>query len=231
MLYTKNYNYKDADLTFSLRTYKDADRLHWCLDNLRRHYPRARVIVISDGDPLIKKSDLLIYKYKVEFFEGENLTGIENGGKLIQRMVELFAKDPTYYLFKIDTDTGIHRRFKWLPWGYGAFGQLQHDGYLCSLQGGFMGMSYEVVADIYKSGLCQSPDLVDYKSSYALSPFILDYCESRGKIGEDWIWGYIFAKLGVPLFGFNEVKSYWLDYIPNPDLEFAITHPCKDLKL
>ena len=33
----------------------------------------------------------------------------------IERMLELFFAKPTRYLFKIDPDTVIHRRFEYLP--------------------------------------------------------------------------------------------------------------------
>jgi hypothetical protein len=224
MLYIKNHSYTDADLCFSLRTYKDADRLFLCLDNLRKHYPRARVIVISDGDPDIKKTDLL--EYKVEFHHGEHLYYPGAGGKIIQRMIELFLfrnNCSQKFLMKIDTDTTIHRRFKWIPDGYGMCGTLQNDGWINSIQGGFIGLDFHVVADIYRSGLCAWPGLEDYALTYALSPFIQNYCKTR--LGEDWIFGYIAARLGIPLFGFEEVCCQWLDIPENHDTIYAVTHP------
>lgn len=229
MLYMKNENYTDADLTFSMKIYNDIELGKWCLGNVRRSYPNARVIVISDGDPNLKPSDLL--EYNVEFIPSVNLYSLESGGKMIQRMIETFMRSPTEYLLKIDTDTGVHRRFKWLPRGYGLFGQLQHDNYLCSIQGGFIGMHYDLARDIYLSGICESVLLKDCGSTYALSPFVNAHCVSRGKVCEDFMLGYIVSRLNAPIFGFDEVKCAWKDYFANEGEKYAITHPCKEMKL
>lgn len=229
MLYTKDYDYKDTDITFHFRTYKDLDQAKWTFANIRRNFPQSRIMIISDGDRDIYPEDFPLHR--VDFYPCENLTHIECGGKLIQRAVELFLKAPTKYFIKIDTDTGVHRRFNWLPKGRGMFGSLQSDGYINSIQGGFLGMDFTTVVDIYQSGICMSPLLEDYANTYALSPFVLSYCESRVKICEDFLYGYVAAKLGIPLFGFDEVKSNWKNYVENKNMRWAITHPCKDLIL
>lgn len=229
MLYIKDYDYRDADLTFCMRVYKDLDLAKWTFGNIRLAFPQSRVIIISDGDLDVYAEDFPLHR--VEFYPCENLTNIECGGKIIQRTVEFFLNAPTKYLIKIDTDTGVHRRFKWLPKGRGMFGSLQTDSYINSIQGGFLGMDFSTVVDIYQSGLCMSPMLEDYANTYALSPFVLSYCESRAKICEDFLYGYIATKLGIPMFGFDEVRSDWKNYIENKDLRWAVTHPCKNFTL
>lgn len=230
MLYLKNETYRDEDLTFSVKVYdKDLELGKWCLGNVRRLYPRSRIIIVVNGSYDIKPSDF--DGIRAEFYSGDDLYYLESGGKMLGRMIDLFLWQPTEYLFKIDTDTGFHRRFKWLPRGYGIFGQLQHDNYLCSIQGGFIGMHYDVARTIAMSGTCQHESLKDCGATYAKSPFVLDYCLRRGKISEDWLTGYVCAKLGIPIFGFEEVKSNWKEYIPNPELTYAVTHPTKDFHL
>lgn len=229
MLYRKHTDYKDEDLTFSMKVYEDLALGQWCLENIRRIYPYSRINVVSNGNYNITSKDF--EKYDVEFFPGADLYPLDCGGRMLGRMIDLYFNNPTEFLFKIDTDTGFHRRFNWLPRGYGLFGQLQHDNYLCSIQGGFIGMHHDVAYSIFMSGLCQQESLQDCAATYAKSPFVLDYCLKRGKISEDWLTGYVCAKLGIPIFGFEEVKSNWIDYVPNENLQYAVTHPCKNFHL
>jgi len=43
--------HSDSDLVFYLQMYHDIDLAKWCLDNIRRHYPDSRLMLVSDGDP------------------------------------------------------------------------------------------------------------------------------------------------------------------------------------
>ena len=45
------------------------------------------------------------------------------------------------------------------------------------------------------------------------------------------MFGSAATALGIPMFGFAEVASTWKTYVPNPHLQFAITHPCKGMSL
>src|SRR5947207_3437638 len=107
-------NYRDEDLTFFALTYHDYDATAECLADLRKHYPGSRVILRSDGDP-DSRFPTLAASNEVDFRGESRLFGIENGGAVIERMFTLFLESPTPYLFKIDPDTVIHRRFKYLP--------------------------------------------------------------------------------------------------------------------
>src|SRR5688500_18563009 len=94
-------NYCDEDLTFFALTYKNYDATADCLSDLRKHYPESRVILRSDGDP-DPRFPLLARRYNTEFRSESRLFRIENGGAVIERMLEIFLEKPTRYLLKID---------------------------------------------------------------------------------------------------------------------------------
>jgi hypothetical protein len=50
------------------------------------------------------------------------------------------------------------------------------------------------------------------------------------RVSTDWLTGYAATALNIPQFGFAEVHSTWGRYVPNADLRYAITHPCKDMR-
>lgn len=224
ILYKKNTAYTDADIAFSLRTYYNTGLTRQCLKSLRKSFPKARVMVISDGDNSTPSD---FKEFNVEFHCGNHLYYAGAGGRLIQRMLELFLRGDEETLVKIDPDTKVWRRFYWIPEGYGMWGTLQNDGYINSIQGGCTLISNGAANMIENSGLLLMDALKDYNTTYALSPFIKQYCDS-GKLGEDWIIGYVNAILGIPMYGFTEVKSLWDKPPLNVDLEFAVTHPHKE---
>src|ERR1041384_6639278 len=94
-------NYSDEDLTFFALVYKDYDAAAACLTDLRKHYPSSRVILRSDGDQ-DSRFRMLASSHQVDFHRESRLFGIENGGAVIERMLDLFLERPTRYLFKIE---------------------------------------------------------------------------------------------------------------------------------
>ncbi len=94
---SKTANYRDGDLTFFALVYKNYDAAVECLRDLRKHYPASNVILRSDGDP-DPRFPILAERNNVDFREELRLFGIENGGAVIERMLELFLEKPTPYL-------------------------------------------------------------------------------------------------------------------------------------
>ena len=222
--------YADADLTFFAHAYRDADALGWMLGHLRRHYPGARAVVCSDGDP-DPRLGAAARAAGAEFHPGDRLYPVAHGGRIVHRMLDLFFRRPSRYLFKVDPDTGVHRRFAWLPAHPGVFGSLQlMPGYL-SVQGGCCGFAYAAAERLYRSGGLLDPALADPPRSWARDPLVRAWAADTGRVSTDWLVGYAATALGVPLFGFPEVRSTWQTYVPNPDRRYAVTHPCKDLRL
>ena len=142
--------YGDDHLTFFALIYKNYDATAECLGDLRKHYSSSRVILRSDGDS-DPRFPPLAERHKVDFRAESRLFGIENGGAVIERMLVMFLEKPTRYLFKIDPDTVIHRRFKYLPVRSGLFGTLQLEHVTPSVQGGCMGFTRDAAEQILQS--------------------------------------------------------------------------------
>ena len=219
--------YCDDDLTFFALTYKDYEATVKCLRDLRKHYPVSRVILRSDGDP-DPRFPLLARSNKVEFHQESRLFGIENGGAIIERMLELFLERPTRYLFKIDPDTVIHRRFKYLPVRSGVFGTLQCETETPSIQGGCMGFTREAAQQILKSGLLRDRRLRDPARFVVDSPYffrMMDRANRCGLASFDWIVPWAAVELDIPLYAFDEVNSGWQRPPANPEGRYAVSHP------
>ena len=220
-------NYSDDDLTFFAMVYQNYDATAACLKDLRKQYPSSRVILRSDGDhdprfPLLASGD------KIDFHGELRLFGIENGGAVIERMLQLFLKRPTRYLFKIDPDTVIHRRFKYLPVRSGVFGTLQCEEESPAIQGGCMGFTRDAAEKILRSRLLQDSRLKEPADFIDDSPYFVrmtDRAKRCGLASFDWIVAWIACELGIPVFAFDEVNSGWQQPPPNPEGRYAVSHP------
>jgi len=219
----KDYNFDDEDITFVMHTYQDAKRADWALSNLRKHYPRSRVIVIVDGDP-DPLPDTFVEKYGVELQRTDRLMLLENGAAYLLNRMEQFLKKPTKYMIKIDTDTGFHRRFKYMP-KYDVFGCVLYLGTSGphTIRGGFYGFSGDAIKEIYESDVFSSPDL-DITEWYTRRKGDVKLLE------EDTTMLEACYLLGLEIGPFPEVRNTnW--YRPNRGLRYAVTHPCKEFKL
>ncbi|MGV3483655.1 MAG: hypothetical protein ACO1RT_04455 [Planctomycetaceae bacterium] len=223
-LFAKNLDYLDSDLTFLVHSFHDSVQLRAMLAECRLYYPQARVIVCSDGD---ENPDLtsIAQSVNAEFHRGENLYAQGNGGKVCHRMLELFLRRPTRYLFKVDPDTGFHRRFEYLPAASGMFGTLQSSPLLCSIQGGCCGITLDWAATMYTQKLFLDAGLLDAPATWATYEPLWRHMQRVRRVSSDWIFGYVATAIGCPQFGFPEVRSHWRSPVENRDLLYAITHP------
>lgn len=220
-------NYANDDLTFFSLVYKDYDASVNCLRDLRKQFPTSRVIFRSDGDPDPRFVGLA-ESNNVDFRGEPRLFGIENGGAVIERMFVLFLEKPTPYLFKIDPDTVIHRRFKYLPIRSGVFGTLQCEIESPSIQGGCMGFTHDSVEQILASGLLRDSSLKEPAKFINDSPYFVrmaERAEQCALASFDWIIAWAATKLGIPIYPFDEVNSGWKMAPPNPDGRYAVSHP------
>jgi hypothetical protein len=220
-------NYNDDDLTFFASVYHDCDAAAACLRDLRTHYPASRVILRSDGDP-DPRFRLLAGIDQVDLRRESRLFGIENGGAIIERMLMIFFERPTRYLFKIDPDTAIHRRFNYLPIRNGVFGTLQCRQDTPSVQGGCMGFTRGAAEQILKSDLLRDPRLKEPAKFIEDSRYFFrmtDRARRCGLASFDWIVGWVAGELGISLFAFDEVNSDWRRPPANPGELYAVTHP------
>ena len=219
-------NYHDEDLTFFALVYQDYDAAAECLRDLRKNYSASPVILRSDGDP-DPRLPILAKHYKADFHGEERLFGIENGGAIIERMLELFFAKPTPYLFKIDPDTVIHRRFRYLPVRSGLFGTPQCEPESPSIQGGCLGFTRDAAEQILQSKMLRDSRLREPEKFINESLHFLrmaDRANESGLASFDWILSWIAGELGIPLYRFDEVKSGWR-HPPNLDRCYAVSHP------
>jgi hypothetical protein len=220
-------NYCDEDLTFFLLTYKNYEATVECLRDLRKHYSASRVILRSDGDPDPRFPNLA-ERSKVDFRAESRLFGIENGGAVIERMLVIFLERPTRYLFKIDPDTVVHRRFKYLPVRSGLFGTLQLEHVTPSVQGGCMGFTRDAAEQILQSEMLRDRRLREPSKFINDSPYFVRMAHRAQRCGLasfDWMVPWVASELGIPLYSFDEVNSGWRQAPPNPDQRYAVSHP------
>ncbi len=220
-------NHTDSDLTFFALAYKDYGDLRPCVRDLRRSYPTARVVLRSDGDP-DPRFPLLARRYRADFLAESRLFGVENGGAVIERMLELSLERPTRYLFKIDPDTVIHRRFRHLPGRGGLFGTPQGDDATPAIQGGCMGFTRDAAEQILQSGMLRDRRLCEPANFVDESPYLVKMAGRAARCGLasfDWGLAWVAAELGIPLFAFDEVNSGWLEAPRTPRGRLAVTHP------
>jgi hypothetical protein len=221
--------YADADLTFYLQVYRDLTRAEWCLTQLRQHYPDARVIVVSDGDPDLKFA-ALVARFGVELHYGERLYPLPNGGRMLERIFALWGMR-TDYLFSIDPDTQICRRFRWLPdEPVALFGDCW------PIQGGCMGFTRQAGQRLFDSRILCDPLLTRPAESWAKLPDgrlvtdMLTAIDEDGLVRTDWIIFWACHQLGIPQISFGEVYSRWREIVPE-GLDRAVTHPHKELPI
>jgi hypothetical protein len=219
--------YGDDDLTFFALTYKNYEAAAECLPDLRTHYAASRVILRSDGDPDPRLSTLA-EQYNVDFRGESRLFEIENGGAIIERMLELFLENPTRYLFKIDPDTVIHRRFRYLPIRDGLFGRLQGRLKHPSIQGGCMGLTRAAAEQILRSNMLRDSRLKEPARFISDSPYFVRMADRANRCGLasfDWMMPWVARELGIPIYAFSEVNSGWKQPPPNSDHRYAVSHP------
>lgn len=203
--------------TFVLEVWRSLALYEWCIANVRTAYPESRIIVFSDGDPAPEYRRLAA-PHGAEVTYGERLWGEGNAGPLWLRRLRSFAERPTDYLVKIDTDTGIYRPLRWLPEGDCLFGTVWETSFVT---GGFIGISRGAALRILESGALDDETLRSFNLPSATPPINT----------EDRAISWVATRLGIPLVDHPEVASRWKVRTPNPDLKYAVVHPCKDGKL
>jgi len=213
-----------------MQVYKDYDLALCALKRVRHFYPNSRLIVISDGDPDPRYKNFVTL-FNAEYIEGDHLSGIQNGGRLLHRWLEHYVFRPSPYFIRIDTDTRIDRRFHYLPIPIGCdiFGNPQAPK---SVQGGCIIFSSKAAKKLYDSRIFMSEELKDYSSTWGslLPRNLLKERVDQGIIATDWILAWACTKLDINIVNFSEIHSRWKEEIPNPDKRYAVVHPDKKME-
>lgn len=214
---------KDADMTFYMQTFHDQKYAFHRAVQLRALYPEARLILRSDGGG---RSNHPWQQVTTEFYDEDRLFPVANGGRVIHRMLELYALKPTPFLMKVDPDTVFHRRMNYLPARSGLFGTVQGPPNSRSIQGGFIGLTQGAALAILKSKLLLDPVLREPDPSKGEYMAILHRRAKRiGLTSFDCALGWAASILGIDVFDFPEVFCEWQHAPENIRLRWAVTHP------
>ena len=218
---------EEQSLFFWMSVHHDYTQAAECLQDLRRHFPYAKVALRSDGDDDPRYAAFRD-RFDAQLDYGPRIFTVEHGGALIVAMLETFLTSGCRYLFKIDPDTHVHRAFHKLPSETSVFGTLQGGPQFQSIQGGCLGMTDDAAALLLESGLLMSPELRHPQAKTDCSPYwriLARRAERVGLASFDWSIAWAADQLNLPLLDYEEVCSTWQTPQANENLRYAITHP------
>lgn len=224
-------SFDDDDIVFFMPVYKDAEVAFRALTRLRRHYPASRLIVLSDGDDAFP-GDVVRDRFGAEYVAGENLYGMEHGGKMVHRILSHYMTAPARYLVRLDSDARIDRRFAWLPEKDGLYGRVgKRSG---TVQGGVIVLTHGAAARLHDNEVLLSEALLDPEASWGRysTPENMARKRNLGTVAYDKVIHWACVTANVPVCGFSEVYSLWKPMpgdpgIANIDQRYAIVHPDK----
>jgi hypothetical protein len=221
-------DFNESQIFFFIQTFHDHQLLALCLQELRKRFPKARVLVVSDGD-LSPQPRLIAKSFEAEFLLGTNCAKLQAGGTFLRRMLGLFLqRADAKVLIRIDPDTRLHREFRRLPAGICVFGTLQRAGFQLSIQGGFVGFTREAAERIFRLppatwALMRQPTL----SWAKFLPKIQRESIATSRVKTDWLIAFAAREACVPLREFSEVRCHW-KAPPQHPARYAATHPHKE---
>ena len=209
---------------FFLNIHRDELLAVQCIQSIRRHYPDAPILAISDGPLRRKLLAPLDDVQNLEIIQGDLLkynSAIRQPpttAHIRRNLTTILERVPTGRIIKLDPDSYVWRQARYCPDSYWAgtvsFGyhgkSFSHGLRFC--HGGAWMMRTELMYEILTSGLLES--------RFLNNPFIK---------GEDPVYGWIANELQVSPVAWREVFSSRLDeekeqWKIQPYL-FAITHP------
>lgn len=226
-------SYTDEEITIALPVYRNIIMAEWCLENLRKCLPACRVMIIPDADrdPRWPK---VAEKFNAECHLIEQRTYHDPTAPLWRHIFGFYNLKPTKYLLKIDPDTGFHRRPKHM-------GDADYFGCVFRrewVSGGFIGLRDTGIAKLLPLSIWTAFDIRDPVMAYLpRTPLIIAlvdhirqmYADIR-RVQEDMFMGLATAMAGIPRSYYDEFSNED-EYVPNPGQRYAITHPCKHLRL
>jgi len=158
---------------------------------------------------------------------------VQHGGQIVQRMLDVFLERPVGWLLRIDTDTRVHRRFRFLPQGTCVFGTLEHRTATHRepldppvVHGGCLGFTRAAAARLQASRVFLDPRLSDWRGTWATTTDARERA-TNGRVSFDHLVRWGCRELGLELREFAEVRSLWRTPVLNPGLRYAATHPHK----
>ncbi len=215
---------------FYLQLFHDAELAEYTLKRLRTAYPRSPVLLQSDGDD-DPSYERLAQAYGCTYFRGERLYTVENGGRMLQRMLNDYLAGFGDWLVKIDTDTRIDRPFRYFPRDDVIAGSLLCQG---PPQGGCVIIPREAAARIRDSRVLLNPHLrqpLDTWGKKMTLSFLRERLANTGCIGFEWTLYWACAQLNIDIVQHPEIHATWKQGHANIDRRFAAVHPDKFLNI
>ncbi len=208
-------------LTFGITVWNEPiELLQNCLHHLRNCYPESRAFLITDGQDFSGYRSACA-QHRVEYLPGERLKVLAAGAKWWDRFFRVADRSPSDYVFKLDPDTLLHRRFLYFP-PYELFGTPEGAH---RIQGGIQGFRASTVRRIRASNICLDPAYAD-ASTWATERGVKEYVIRLGQISTDFVLAHIAARLSIRCGGWDEVHSLWSADQPFRS-DVAATHPHK----
>jgi hypothetical protein len=222
----------DADVAWCLHVFNEREALRWCVGEIRRHYAASRISVISDGDAT--DYGPLAVEFGLSFVRGEHLRPTATGHLYVERLLKTMVSGPETYLFKIDPDTWIRRRFNKLPLFSCLLGTIESISEVyrqeiapANLQGGAIGITRDAAEDILASGLLNEANcVINRAQTWARCKDFQVY--SKRAVSEDSILTWAADRLGIPVIGHPEIACRFRHAPTGP---FAVTHPHKIMQV
>lgn len=223
----------DTDVAWVVQLYHSHDQLAWFAPHLRRHFPRSRVVLISDGDGQPYAD--LARQYGFRLVVGDHLMALPTCHRYVTRLLDALLDGPEEYLFRIDPDAQVWRPFRRLPAFTALFGTLetvsegQRDEITvpANVQGGCLGLTRDAAEEIRASGvLTYRSCAVDYAATWARCADMRS-CAAAGTFCDDFVLSWAAHQRDVPIIESAEIRSRHRRRVENPDLRYAVTHPHK----
>jgi hypothetical protein len=143
------------------------------------------------------------------------------------RLLKL-TNGPGKFLFKIDTDTGFHRRFKYIP-NYPAFGSLfKFASEIPYIQGGMIGFSRETAETLLKNNTFRCDEFKKRWANKDFPDWHMMRAAYSSPLTDDAAFGWALLMENIRPEHWPEIKIRPIGFMDNPLNMWAVTHPCKD---
>ncbi len=230
---TVHVDIDDGDIAWVIQVFHSRDQLQWCVPFLREHYPRSRVVVISDGDD--EAYEDIGEQYGLDVRRGEHLMSLASSHLYVERLLRAFLEGSEAYCLRLDPDARVWRRFRELPAFSSLFGTLETitEGLAAEIrvpanvQGGCLGLTRDAVAAIVESGLLSREMCVTRRRETWVRCDDIFHWTQRGHVCDDHILSWAAYQLGIPIVESAEIRSRWRRTVANEDRRYAVTHPHK----
>ncbi len=189
-----------------MQMFHDNELAEHALKHLRRAYPYARVLLQSDGDADAAYDDLAM-RYNCAYFVGKRLYGQEQGGKMLQRMLNEGVDNKLFPVSSLRQGPP---------------------------QGGCVMIPRAVAAELRTSRVFLDGRLYDAHASWGKpmqQSFLEEQLSKTGRIGFEWtlFWGC--TELGIPVLPHPEIHATWKQGHLNTHQQYAAVHPDKFMNI